>query len=158
MVECLTPVYFIMTRILSSFVQKHRKRLMIKTMVETKSKPLKYIIQQKHFSLNDKFVITDEFDNIRYTADSTLLTMGDKLLLYDSNGYELIKICKEYLHLHPIYNIYSTRRDVDEMRLASIKRTGTPWHHKLKIDSVDGKYLIEKNGKISSHEFTLKKN
>jgi len=120
-------------------------------------KPTRYIIQDKHFALNDKFVITDDSGTIHYTVDSTLFAMGDKLVLYDHFGNELIKIRQENLHLHPTYNIYSVRRDTDEMQLATIKRTGAFWNHKLEINAVNGEYLMEKKGGVLSHEFILTK-
>jgi len=126
-------------------------------MEKESKKPTRYAIQDKHFALNDKFVITDDSGIVHYTVDSTLFAFGDKLLLYDRYGNELIKIRQENLHLHQIYNIYSVRRDVDEMQLASIKQTGAPWHHKLEINATNGKYVMEKKGGVLSHEFILTK-
>jgi uncharacterized protein YxjI len=125
--------------------------------MENRSKPTRYIIEDRHFSLNDKFVISDDSGLIHYKVDATLFTPGDKLILYDSLGDELIKIRQENLHLHPTYNIYSIRRDADEMQLASIKRTGAPWNHKLEITATNGEYQMEKYGGLLSHEFILKK-
>jgi uncharacterized protein YxjI len=125
--------------------------------MESGSKPTRYIIQDKHFSLNDKFVISDDLGEIHYTVDSTFFTRGDKLILYDALGNELIKIRQENLHLHPTYHIYSIRRDADEMQLASIKRTGAPWNHKLEINATNGEYQIERYCGHFSHEFILKK-
>lgn len=120
-------------------------------------KPTRYVIQEKHFSLNDKFVITDELGEVQFTVDSKLFSMGDKLRLYDASGKELIKIHQENLHLHPTYTIDSVRQDADEMQLASIKRTGLPGNHKLEIHAVNGEYLMKKDNGILSHDFTLTK-
>jgi uncharacterized protein YxjI len=120
-------------------------------------KPTRYIIQEKHFSLDDKFIITNEAGKIHYTVDSKRFTIGDKLRLYDASGNELIAIRQENLHLHSTYIIYSVRQDVDEMELASIKRTGSFLHHQLEIHAVNGEYLMKKNGGALSHEFTLTK-
>ena len=119
------------------------------------TKPTRYVIQEKHFSLNDKFVITDELGEVQFTVDSTLFSMGAKLRLYDASGKELIKIHQENLHLHSTYIIDSVRQDADEMQLASIKRTGLPGNHKLEIHAVDGEYLMKKDSGILSHDFTL---
>ena len=127
-------------------------------MEESQTKlPTRYIIQEKHFSLDDKFVITDDTGTVHFKVDSTLFAMGDKLILSDADGNELIKIRQENLHLHQTYNIYSIRRDADEMQLASIKRTGLPGQHKLEINAVNGEYLMEKRGGAFCHEFTLTK-
>jgi uncharacterized protein YxjI len=125
--------------------------------MEVASKPTRYVIQDKHFSLDDKFVITDNEGDVHYKVDSTLFATGDKLILYDAQGNELIKIRQEYLHIHPTYYIYSVRRGVDEMQLASIKRTGAPWNHRLEITTTNGEYLMEKKGGVFSHEFILTK-
>lgn len=125
--------------------------------MEDTPKPTRYIIQNKHFTLNEKFVITDDLGIVHYTVDATLFALGDKLVLYDQDGNELIKIRQENLHLHPTYNIYSVRRDAEEMQLASIKRTGAPWNHKLEISASNGEYLMEKKGGVLSHEFLLTK-
>ncbi|CAF1113846.1 unnamed protein product [Adineta steineri] len=119
--------------------------------------PNRYIVEDKHFALDSKFVITDETGNIYYTVDSTLFTMGDKLQMYDAGGNELIRIRQENLHLHKTYIIQSVRTDADEMQLASVKRTGLLGQHKLEIIAVDGAYIMEKRGNAFSHEFTLKK-
>ena len=125
--------------------------------MENEAKPIRYVIQDKHFALNDKFVISDESGQICYRVDSTLFSAGEKLILSDADGNELIKIRQEILHLHPTYIIDSIRHDVDEMQLASIKRTGAPWNHKLEINAKNGEYRMEKKDGIFSHEFILKK-
>ncbi len=117
----------------------------------------RYIIQDNHFSLDDKFVVTDESGNVQYTVDSTFLAIGDKLVLNDADGKALMKIREETLHFRPTYNIYSARRDLHEMQLASIQRTGTPWNRKLEIFTPNGEYIIERKGGIFSHEFVLTK-
>ncbi|UJR20785.1 hypothetical protein I4U23_023898 [Adineta vaga] len=117
----------------------------------------RYVIQDKHFSSDDKYVITDEAGNIHYKVDSTLFILGDKLILSDAAGTEIIQIRQENLHFHQTYNIFSIRRDEQETRLASIKRTGLPGQHKLEISAVNGNYIMEKRGSIFSQEFTLKK-
>lgn len=126
--------------------------------MEDAPKPTRYIIQDKHFVSNEKFVITDDSNNVHDTVDSTLFALDDKLVLYDSDGKELIKIRQENLHIRPTYNIYSIRRDADEMQLASVKRTGTPWNHKLEISSVNGEYIMKKKGGALSHDFLLTSN
>jgi uncharacterized protein YxjI len=125
--------------------------------MDDEPKPTRYIIQDKHFALNDKFVITDDKGIVHYTVDATIFSIGDKLILYDSFGNELIKIRQEQPCLHQVYNIYSTRHDVDEMQLASIKRVGPPWNHRLEISTTNGEYLMEKIGGLLSHEFILTK-
>lgn len=120
-------------------------------------KPTRYVIEDKHFSLNNKFVIADESGGVHYTVDSTLFSNNDKLIIYDAEGKSVIRIRHETLHLHPTYNIYSTIVGTEDAQLASIRGTGAPWNHKLEISSTDGEYLIEKRNGSDDHEFVLKK-
>ena len=119
--------------------------------------PTRYVIEDKHFSSDDKFVIADADGNVHYKVDSTLFVLGDKLTLYDAVGNELIRIRQEKLHLHPTYNIYSIRRDAEETQLASVKRTGPPTQRKLEISTSNGDYVMENRGGPFSREFLLKK-
>lgn len=119
--------------------------------------PTRYVIEDKHFASDEKFVIADEQGNVHYRVDSTLFVLGDKLVVYDAAGTELIRIRQEMPHIHPTYNIFSVRPDADEMRLASVKRTGLLGQQRLEISAVNGEYLMEKQGGLLSHEFTLKK-
>lgn len=121
------------------------------------AKPTRYVIEDKHFALNNKFVITDESGGVYYTVDSTLFPGGDKLIIYDAEQKPVIHIRHQSLHLHPVYNIYSTVSDTEEAQLASIKRKGAPWNHKLEISSTNGEYFMEKRVGVNDHEFILKK-
>jgi uncharacterized protein YxjI len=121
------------------------------------SQPTRYLIQEKHLSLDNRFIITDDSGVVRYKVNSTFFAMGDKLLISDADGKELIRIRQENLHLHLTYKIFGIRSDGSEYQLGSIKRTGAPWQHKLEISSGDGEYIMKRTGGASSRKFTITK-
>lgn len=121
------------------------------------SHPSRYVIEDKHFALNNKFVITDESGGVYYTVDSTLFPKGN-LTIYDATEKPVIRIRRQSLHLHAVYDIFSVVSDTEDVELASVKSTGAPWNHKLDISSTNGEYFMEKRVGTSDHEFVLKQN
>jgi len=119
--------------------------------------PTRYLIREKHLSSNNKFIITDDSGVVHYKVDSTFFAIGAKLLISDANGNELIRIRQDNLHFHLTYKIFSINSGTNECEIASIKRTGPLWQHKLEISSITGEYIMQKKGGVSSNEFTLTK-
>jgi uncharacterized protein YxjI len=126
-------------------------------MTVPQSQPTRYLIEEKHLSLDNRFIITDDEGVIHYKVNSKFFTMGDKLLISDANGNELIKIRQDKFHFHLTYKVFSLRSGVPECQTATIKRTGSMLQHKLEIDSVNGEYIMQKKEGVSSNEFTLTK-
>jgi uncharacterized protein YxjI len=126
-------------------------------MTETPLQPMRYLICEKHLSLDNRFKITDESGMVHYNVNSTFFAMGDKLSIADANGNELIRIRQDNLHLHLTYKIFSIRSGNNEHQIATIKRTGPLWQHKLEIQSDIGEFIMRKKGGISSDEFILTK-
>lgn len=121
-------------------------------MMEFSSQTKRYLIEEKHLSLDERFTITDDSGVIRYKVNSTFFAMGDKLLISDDNGNELIRIRQDNLHLRLRYKIFACR---PERQIATIKRTGSLWQHRLEITTDDGEYLLKKKGGPSSNEYLL---
>ncbi len=68
---------------------------------------MKYIIKERIFTLTDKFIIEDEEGYPRYeVVGGKLLSLGNKLRIYDLDGQELVYIEQKLLKLLPEYNIY----------------------------------------------------
>jgi uncharacterized protein YxjI len=127
-------------------------------MTELQPQPTRYLIQEKHLSLDHRFTITDKLGFLHYNVNSIFFAMGHKLLLCDANENELIRIRQEILHLHLTFKLFLVRPDTTEVQLASIKRTGPLWQYKLEISSPNGKYIMEKKDGPSSSEYILTKN
>jgi uncharacterized protein YxjI len=126
-------------------------------MTVPQSQPTRYLIQDRHLLLDNRFIITDDSGVVHYKVNSKFFAMGDKLIISDAHGYELIKIRQENLHLNLTYKVFSIRSGDIEHQIASVKRTGSLWQHKLKISSIDGEYILQKKDGGSSNEFTLTK-
>ncbi|CAF3520194.1 unnamed protein product [Rotaria socialis] len=118
----------------------------------------RYLIEEKRLSLDHRFTITDNTGNIHYKGSSTFFAIGDKLLLCDENGKELIRIRQENFHFHLTYKLFIVRTPGIEHQIAFIKRTGPMWHHILEIRSNNGEYKLYRTGNLASKEYTLIKN
>ncbi|CAF1533841.1 unnamed protein product [Rotaria magnacalcarata] len=127
-------------------------------MTTSNSGTTRYLIEEKHLSLDHRFTITDNTGNIHYKGISTFFAIGDKLLLCDENGNELIRIRQENFHLHLTYKLFIVRTPGIEHQIAFIKRTGPMWHHILEISSNNGEYKVYRTGNLTSKEYTLIKN
>ena len=78
---------------------------------------MKYIINQKLFSIGDDFNILDENKNKAFKVDGKILTITKKLNFEDSNGNIIYKIKKKMLHLK---NTYVLEKDGET--IATIKK------------------------------------
>ena len=126
-------------------------------MTETPMQSTRYLIREKHLSLDNRFTITDESGAVHYKANSTFFAMGDKLLITDANGNELFRIRQDNLHLHLTYKVFSIRSGDIERQIATIRRTGPLWQHILEIKSDLGEFTMQRKGGMSSDEYTLTK-
>ena len=124
-------------------------------MTETSLQPTRYLIREKHLSLDNRFTITDKSGVVHYKVNSTFFALGDKLLITDANGNELFRIRQDNLHLHLTYKLFSIRPVNIERQIASIRRTGPLWQHILEIKSDIGEFTMQKKGGVSSDEYTL---
>lgn len=126
-------------------------------MTVRQTQPTRYLIREKHLSLDNRFTITDDAGVVHYKINSTFFAIGDKLLISDANGNDLIKIRQENFRARLTYKVFSIRSDATVSQIASVKRTGSLLQHKLEISSNDGEYTIQKKGGASSDEYTLTK-
>ncbi len=68
---------------------------------------MKLYINEKVFSLHDKFFAYDEMGNNIYEISSKAFSIGKKTSICDMYGNQIIYIEQELLHLLPVYNIYA---------------------------------------------------
>lgn len=127
-------------------------------MTELQSQTTRYLISEKHLSFDNRFLITDESGTVHYKVDSTFLAFGDKLSIFDKNQNELIRIRQNYPHFHLTYKVYTICDGTNDQLIASVKRTGPLWQHKLQISSPHGEYLLKKKDGVSSNVYNLTKN
>ena len=67
---------------------------------------MKLYVNEKLFSIHDRFFITDEEGNNLYEISSKYLTIGDKMFIKDMAGNEVAYIEQELFHIMRHYNIY----------------------------------------------------
>lgn len=67
---------------------------------------MKLYVNEKIFSLHNKFYVKDENDQDVYLISSQVFSIGDKTTITDMQGNRVAYIEQEILHLMPHYNIY----------------------------------------------------
>lgn len=108
-------------------------------------------MKQKIFSLNDKYDIYNENQEMVYNASGEVFALGNKIHLYNSIGEELIFIKQKLLRLMPAFEIY-----MGESLVATVSQEFTLFHKKINVDSQYGKLVI--NGDFWDHEYTITAN
>lgn len=111
---------------------------------------MKYIIKERIFTLTDKFVIEDEEGYPRYEVVGKLLSLGNKLCIYDLDGEELVYIEQKLLKLLPEYNIYQKGHLVGK-----VKKEFTFFKPSFVIESSYGNFTFQ--GDILHHDFDILK-
>lgn len=114
----------------------------------SKSNKMKYIINQKVFSLTDRFSIKDEFENDRFFVNAKLFTVGKKIHLEDLNGNQLFYIEQKFFKILPVYEIFKGGQ-----LYAVLKKKLSFLKPKIEIDQNGMPFYIA--GDKWSHEFTI---
>ena len=76
---------------------------------------MKLYIQEKVFTLGDKFAVLDEFGNEKYFVEGEVFTFGKKLHVYDRNNREIAYIEQELFTWLPRYHLYIDNREVAQI-------------------------------------------
>lgn len=112
---------------------------------------MRYLIKERIFSFSDRFIIKDENNNPQYEVIGKILSLGNKLDIYNMQGDKLIYIEEKLLRLLPEYTLYK-----DGNIVARINKEFTLFKPKFKIESQYGKFSIE--GNVFQHDFNILKN
>ena len=67
---------------------------------------MKLYVNEKLFSLHNKFYVKDESDNDVYEISSKVISIGDKTTITDMQGNQVAYIEQEILHFMPHYNVF----------------------------------------------------
>ena len=67
---------------------------------------MKLYVNEKLFSLHNKFYVKDESDIDVYEISSKVISFGDKTTITDMSGNKIAYIEQELFHLMPHYNVY----------------------------------------------------
>lgn len=111
---------------------------------------MRYLIKEKIFTFADRFIIEDEQGYPKFQVVGKILSLGNKLNIYDMNGKELIYIEQKVFRFLPEYLIYK-----EESLIAKIKKELTFFVPKFNIESSYGDFNVE--GDILHHNFNILK-
>lgn len=79
--------------------------------LSSRGEPLKkYVMKQKMWTLDDRFVITDETRTPVFYVKGKVFSVGDKLSFRDINGNELAYISQKVFSFRPRYKIYRDKQ------------------------------------------------
>lgn len=76
---------------------------------------MKLYMQQKIFSLRDRFYIRDRHGENRYYVEGELLSLGNKLHIFDMQGRELALVQQKLLTFLPKYVVSVQGKEVAEI-------------------------------------------
>lgn len=111
---------------------------------------MRYLIKEKIFSFADRFTIEDDQGYPRYEVVGKLLSLGNKLKLYNKTGEELIYIEQKIFRFLPEYLIYRNGNIVGR-----IKKELTFLKPRFNIESSYGNFTLD--GDVFHHEFNISK-
>jgi len=109
---------------------------------------MKLYIKQKVFSWRDKFVIKDENDHDKYSAEGEIITWGRKLHIYNARGNEVAYIRQKLFTFMPRYDIEVNGQTYTLVREFSFL------HPKLRLEGLP--WTME--GNFMAHDYQLKDN
>ncbi len=108
-----------------------------------------YFIDQKFWSIGDKFTITDEKGYPVFFVKEKFLTIGDRLSFMDENGSLIFYIKQKVLSLNKQYRIYNNKKLVARV----IKRI-KPFNDKFIVDLPgDNDYIVL--GDFINHRYSF---
>ena len=67
---------------------------------------MKLYVNEKLFSIHNKFYVKDENDMDVYEISSKIISLGDKTTINDMQGNKIAYIEQEIFHITPNYNVY----------------------------------------------------
>lgn len=112
---------------------------------------MRYLIKEKIFTFADRFRIEDENGYPKYEVVGKILSIGNKLNIYDMSGRELIYIEEKVFRFLPEYMVYR-----EGNLIGRIKKELTFLRPKFNIESSYGDFAIE--GDVFQHNFNILKN
>ena len=92
---------------------------------------MKLYLQQKVFSIGDKFTLYDEGGNERYYVQGEVFSFGKKLHIMDCQGRELAMIRQKVFSFLPTYFI-----DVNGQEIASVVKKFTLFRNEYAIEGL----------------------
>lgn len=107
---------------------------------------MKLYIKQKVFSWGDKFTVYDENENVCFTVEGEVFTLGKKLHIYDSEGREQAFVSQKLLSFLPRFFIFRNGTEVLE-----VKKELTFFHKEYTVSPLGWKV----SGDFFAHEYEI---
>lgn len=112
----------------------------------------RYFMKQKVWTVGERFVIKDEYNNPMFYVKGKVFSFGDKLKFFDMDGNELAYIKQKVFSFKKQYKIYR-----DRQLLARVVKKITLFNDKFIIDMPGtDDYLVK--GNFTDHRYTFLRN
>ncbi len=109
---------------------------------------MKLYIKQKLFSIGDKYSVFDENQNIVYSCQGEIFTLGNKLHLCDASGKEVVFIKQRLFTFLPKFELF-----VNGELFATLNKKFTFFYKKIEVESPHGNIVID--GSFWDHTYTI---
>lgn len=106
-------------------------------------------MQQKVFSIKDKFSIQNSFGEDKYYVEGKVISLGKKLRIYDTAGTELAFVNQKIVTLLPKFAV-----EINGEEVAVIKKKFSLFKPKYSIDGIGW----EIQGDFFGHDYTITEN
>lgn len=110
---------------------------------------MRLLIQEKAFTWADRFNVTDEAGNDRYSVEGQLFSWGKKLHVFDMTGREVAYIEQKVMSFMPRYRVY-----VGETLIGEVVREFSFFRPKYSV--LGAGWDVE--GEYWEHNYTVTKN
>ncbi|HRR89878.1 MAG TPA: LURP-one-related family protein [Eubacteriales bacterium] len=103
-----------------------------------------YILNQKMWTLKDKFAITDDAGRTCFFVDTNwnLLGVRKKFSLFDTAGREVYYAQQRILSFLARFDLYPNSGAVKEERIGFMRRSPTPWP-RYRVKTKYGNYVVK---------------
>jgi uncharacterized protein YxjI len=112
----------------------------------------RYFMKQKVWTIAERFIIRDEYNNPMFYVKGKVFSIGDKLKFYDMDGRELAYIKQEVFSFNKRYKIYKNHRLV-----AKVVKKLTLFKDKFIVD-VPGPDDYFVKGNFTDHHYNILRN
>jgi len=110
---------------------------------------MRLLIQEKAFSWSDRFNITDEMGNPRYTVEGQFFSWGKKLHVHNLSGMEVAYVEQKVMSFMPHYRVY-----VGETLIGEVVREFSFFHPKYSVLGAGW----DVDGDFREHDYTVYRN
>lgn len=108
---------------------------------------MKLYVNQKVFSLRDKFYVKDEYGEDKYYVEGELFSFGKKLHIFDMSGCEKAMVHEKVLSFTPRFYVY-----VNGQKEAEIIKKITFFTNKYYVEG----YNWNVDGDVFAHDYEIK--